>query len=60
MANETESNNSSSVANQIEFGETVIGNISEPGDQDYNLNNPSLKNRSEFYFLLSSINLSIV
>ena len=35
MANEEENNNNQSEANQIDFGETVTGNISEPGEQDY-------------------------
>lgn len=35
MANEVESNNSQSEANEIVFNETVTGNISEPGEQDY-------------------------
>jgi hypothetical protein len=35
MANESEPNNSRPEADPIDFGETVIGNISDPGEQDY-------------------------
>ncbi|MDA8851923.1 S8 family serine peptidase [Hyphomicrobiales bacterium] len=35
MANESEPNNSRPEADPIDFDETVIGNISDPGEQDY-------------------------
>ena len=49
MANEVESNNSQSEANEIVFNETVTGNISEPGEQDYfkiNVSSPGTINIS--------------